>query len=75
MERTGRKADPSTDELVRFYRSGRSLVEIEAATGVGRGTVERRLKAAGIVLRPAGWPRPSGRAVDPHEERLEFLTP
>jgi hypothetical protein len=62
---TQRGADPLTGELARLYRAGRTLVEIEAETGVGRATVERRLKAAGVVLRPAGWrPRRLRRDVE-----------
>jgi hypothetical protein len=52
--RTGRDADDSTAEMIRRYLAGETLVEIEAATGVGRGAVERRLKRAGITLRPQG---------------------
>jgi DNA invertase Pin-like site-specific DNA recombinase len=58
--RTRSDAGDSTAEMIRRYRTGETLVEIGAATGVSRATVERRLKAAGVVLRPAGW-RPGRR--------------
>jgi hypothetical protein len=49
--------DHPTDELVRRYRAGESCPAIGAATGLNRTTVQRRLKSAGVALRPAGWPR------------------
>jgi DNA-binding Lrp family transcriptional regulator len=66
---TQREAGPSTDEMIRRYRAGETLVEVGAAMGVSGTTVERRLKRAGVVLRPAGW-RPGRRRPDVEDEDL-----
>jgi hypothetical protein len=57
--------------VIRRDRSGETLVEVTAKTGVSKRTVERRLMAAGILLRPAGWTRGKRRAVEEFLRRPE----
>lgn len=64
-----------TDEMVRLYRSGRSLSQITAASGVPMSTVRFRLMANGVRLRtPAQgmtMAKREGRGISPLSGKYE----
>lgn len=47
--------------LARLYREGWSLTKISRMTGLGREQIRRRLKAAGVQMRPKGRERKEWR--------------
>jgi hypothetical protein len=53
----------SADEQARRYRGGETIDVIAAATGLHRTTVRKRLRRAGVEMRPAG-PAPKYERLD-----------
>jgi hypothetical protein len=51
-------------QVIALWQLGRSLRRIQKATGVRRETAGDYLRAAGIALRPAGWPSTAKPAIE-----------
>jgi hypothetical protein len=48
--------DEQVSHLAREYTSGKTIAQLETATGIPHGTIQRALSNAGVKMRPRGFP-------------------
>ena len=68
-------------EILKLYRSGKSMRQIADQLGRSYGTVQRILHGAGVPIRPQGWPlgnkygRARRKTVPPSHSAAEYINP
>ena len=55
--------DPPPEDWPALYEAGATMAQIAAWTGHTPFRVGQHLRAAGVVLRPRGWPRKPGNSL------------